>query len=193
MRLDEIEDEPNELTKELLRKNFHIDGTFNINSNNEVNISGGCELVEDTEITKLPIKFNTVSAYFSVAKSKIESLEGCPSTVRGNFLCFETNIENLIGGPEEVGGYYDCRNTLITSLDGIPKKIIGQLILPYHTHLPLLKIMSINMVKNVRLIGSKHAVYVSDIVNKYLHQGRAGALQCAAELIKAGYKDNAKL
>jgi hypothetical protein len=33
---------------------------------------------------------------------------------------------------------------------------------------------------------------VSDIIHKYLGQGKAGALKAAAELIKAGYKDNAR-
>jgi hypothetical protein len=34
---------------------------------------------------------------------------------------------------------------------------------------------------------------VTRIIKKYLGKGQSGALQCAAELIRAGYKKNAKL
>jgi hypothetical protein len=33
---------------------------------------------------------------------------------------------------------------------------------------------------------------VNSIMNKYLGQGKPGAIKCAAELIKAGFKDNAR-
>jgi hypothetical protein len=33
---------------------------------------------------------------------------------------------------------------------------------------------------------------IVEILNKYVGQGKSGAIKCAAELIKAGFKDNAR-
>jgi hypothetical protein len=60
----------------------------------------------------------------------------------------------------------------------------------YDPDLGLLRIILSNC-SDINLLNAPERV--TQIIQKYLGKGQSGALQCAAELIRAGYKENAKL
>ena len=54
----------------------------------------------------------------------LQSLEGCPKTVKGNFVCsFCNNLQSLEGSPKEVGNFSCsyCKN--LQSLEGAPETV----------------------------------------------------------------------
>lgn len=154
---------------------------------------------------KLPIKFGIVDGHFDISNGELRTLRGCPSFVRGDFRCIDNKLTNLIGGPEEVDGDYRCFKNPLTSLEGLPKIIRGSIGLPYFRELPLLKLILVSGLTHIILndpnVKSRgpdsgdldHLTQIEDILNKYLGNGQKGAIQCAAELSKAGFKGNARL
>jgi hypothetical protein len=84
-------------------------------------------------LTKLPLKFGTVTGDFHCSYNQLTSLEGSPHTVRYNFMCAQNMLTSLEGSPEKVGGDFYCNNpslahdnhNKITSFEGGPKSIGG--------------------------------------------------------------------
>ena len=111
--------------EEICRKYWIID--YTINSDGTIDYDGDLNLGSN-DLTKLPLKFNKVSGYFSCGKNKLTSLEGCPKEVGGNFDCSNNKLTSLEGGPKEVGGSFDCGDNKLTDLKGCPKEIGGSLI-----------------------------------------------------------------
>jgi hypothetical protein len=96
-----------------------VDGLVNVNGN---------VYLSSNRLTKLPIRFGTVTGVFDCANNKLTSLEGSPHTVYGNFDCDNNKLTSLIGSPREVGGYFSCGdNKLLISLEGAPELIGGGL------------------------------------------------------------------
>lgn len=196
MRLNEIIDKS---SMELLEQYYEIHGQADIDDNGYVHVNGDCSLANESVETNIielpPIKFSQVSGYFSVAQSTIASLKGCPKKVGNGFYCFDTNITNLIGCPTDIYNEIDCRTTPLKSLEGISDTIHGNIDLPYTPTLPLLKLLFVKKLQRVRLLGSKEAMTVQAILNAYLDagKGKGGVLQCAALLVKEGFKGNARM
>mgnify|MGYP000334970280 FL=1 len=74
-------------------------------------------------LTKLPLKFNSVSGSFHCANNELTSLEGCPNYISDNFRCDNNNLTSFDGFPKYVGGYINCGSNLLTNLDGCPDYI----------------------------------------------------------------------
>ena len=104
----------------------------------------GDVILNDKEMSSIPIYFNKVGRDFYCNNNKLTSLEGAPREVGGNFDCSQnklTSLEgapervgeifvcsynkltSLEGGPREVGGYFDCSNNKLTSLKGSPREV----------------------------------------------------------------------
>ena len=165
----------------------------------------------------LPLQFNEVKGDFTVQSSGLDSLQGCPRVVLGDFncaenpitdlqgapqfvggrfLCIETNITNLVGGPVEVHGEYVCRyNPHVTSLEGLPRLVKKSLDIPYSRDLPMLRTLLVQETTEISLWGSRERYpdIVKDILNKYKSKGWGAMVPCARELIRAGFRGNAKL
>jgi hypothetical protein len=69
-----------------------------------------------------------------------------------------------------------------------------QVILPYNRNAPILRLLvypEVHFVWGGGVTLGRHDV-VNEIMAKYAGQGKSGAIKAAAELIRAGYKENAR-
>jgi hypothetical protein len=128
-----------------------------------------------------------VGDWFACDHNLLTSLEGAPHTVGGNFSCWSNKLTNLEGGPTQVTGRYDCRRNPLKSLQGLPPLITDQLELDYKKDLPLLRLL--NFPKKININAPKQVI---NILAAYKGQGKPGAIKAAVELIRAGFKENAK-
>jgi hypothetical protein len=169
---------------------------------------------------EIPVKFGLVQGHFMCAFKNLKSLKNAPHTVTGNFGCYGNLLTSLEGGPQDVGrtvmggGTYACSNNNLINFIGAPQQFTGyfvavnemnedlmsvdglppearQVDITYHAHLPLLKLLKQKRV-TVRYAGSGQEHPVTAILEKYAGTGKPGAIKCAVEMIRAGYKDNAK-
>jgi hypothetical protein len=217
MKIDELINEAKTIDpniaqiRGILKSNFTIKGKIII-SNNIVDVVGDCKIKNDIEITKLPVQFGNVSGDFycnnnqlitlhgapsSVGGSfycngnRLTTLQGAPTSVGGDFYCSGNQLTTLEGAPSSVGGNFYCQYNQLTTLEGAPISVGGEFHCSYNNSLPLLRLLLIKDVKKISF-RSKNDI-IENILNKYLGQGRGGALACAAELTKAGFKGNARL
>lgn len=155
-----------------------------------------------------------VMGQMSVARSRVTNLHHAPNQVNGSFYAYHCeNLHSLQGAPRWVGGEFIAYNCALTHLQGAPLIVKGMfdvsgnplanydhvpeectaVILPYNRQAPILKLLVYPRVE-FRWDGITHGNHtvVNTIMRKYAGQGKAGAIKCAAELIKAGYKENAR-
>ena len=100
-----------------------INGTWKV-VDGRVNVNGSVRLSE-LNLTRIPIKFGTVSRDFSCSRNPLTSLEGAPRSVGGDFYCQHTRLTSLEGAPMSVGGDFWCYDSPLTSLDGAPRSVGG--------------------------------------------------------------------
>lgn len=111
-------------TRKKIKKWLHSQGVKNytIRRNGIVDIHEF--FILKGNIKKLPIQFGISSGYaFSCAKSKLNTLEGCPYKVMGNFVCVESELTSLKGCPKYVGKDFRCYNNKLISLNYCPEII----------------------------------------------------------------------
>jgi hypothetical protein len=65
------------------------------------------------------------SGHLWVDHLKLESLEGCPNTVKNSFFCQGNLLKNLKGGPQSVGADYLASQNKLISLEGAPAQVPG--------------------------------------------------------------------
>lgn len=176
----------------LFKKYFLSKGTMTGIKEGKISFAGNVSYfpLRGEQSTKLPVSFETVTGNFNVYSTNLYSLEGCPGIVGGYFHCSNNHLENLSYGPKQVKGNYACANNKLTSLIGLPFSIHGNLTISYSPQLPLLPILKVKGCQKLKFVEDNSA---ADIINKYLGQGTRGMLSCAMELIKAGYRSNARL
>ena len=105
----------------------------------------------------------------------------------GHFQCSANNLTSLVGAPLSVGGGFDCQDNPLISLEGAPLKLKGTFACDYSHNLPLLRLL--NYKKIIIQNGPEQLI---KIIKPYLGQGKPGAIKAAVELIRAGYKENAR-
>jgi hypothetical protein len=173
-----------------LNKYFYYDGEVTIDDQTgKVSVTGdvGCK---SNGTTGLPVQFAVVGGDFYCSGSSLSTLTGAPRRVGGHFFCYNNSLNTLVGAPTSVGGNFYCNNNPLETLTGIPTSVGDEFWCDYKSDLGLLRII----LSNCSDIWLRHAPEtVTNIIRKYLGKGQNGALQCAAELIRAGYKKNAKL
>ena len=96
---------------------------YTINDDKSIDVNGDVNLKLLT-ITKLPLKFGSVSGYFDCPLG-LTTLEGSPKYVGGNFNCSSNELTSLSGSPESVGGHFDCTNNKLITLEGGPVSVDG--------------------------------------------------------------------
>jgi hypothetical protein len=174
-----------------LKEYFDYNGKVTIDDNTgKVSVTGDVYLNEDIKHTKLPVQFGVVGGYFDCINNSLETLTGAPKSVGGFLNCSDNSLETLVGAPISVGGYFDCLNNPFETLTGAPRSVGGKFWCYYDPDLGLLRIILSNC-SDINLLNAPDAV--TQIIKKYLGKGQSGALAAAAELIRAGYKKNAKL
>jgi hypothetical protein len=154
-----------------LDKYFTYTGEITIDDNTgKVSVTGNVYLgSSDIKHERLPVQFGDVG---------------------GNFYCINNSLSTLVGAPRWVGGNFYCIINLLETLTNAPKSVGGEFGCDYTSDLGLLRIILSNC-SDIMLYRAPETV--TNIIQKYLGKGQSGALQCAAELIRAGYKKNAKL
>lgn len=108
---------------------INADGTVDVDGDVRLSVYMEQGVFQDLfiELTKLPIKFGTVTGCFLCEGTQITTLEGFPKIVLDDFMiCGNRNLQNLIGGPIRVDGQYDCIDCNLTSLEGAPKRVEGE-------------------------------------------------------------------
>jgi hypothetical protein len=128
---------------------------------------------------------------FHCQSNQLSSLEHCPEAV-SDLFCMENPLISLKGAPRKVDGELRCWGIDFQSLDGAPEEINGPFWMDTpDPNLPLLKLLTIRGLAEVTLGEASNDL--QDIINRYLGRGINGVMPCAAELIKAGFRGNAKL
>jgi hypothetical protein len=195
--------------KRLLSLHFNTSGKTAISNNGRVSCAIA-ELKDWKKVEQLPVKFLTVTEYFTCSnnnlkslqgspenvgthffceRNQLESLEGAPKTVGANFWCHNNNLVSLQGAPSEVGGSFSCyNNPQLESLEGLPSSM-QQLVLSYSPKLPLLRTLQ---AQNILFFPSTAPEKLLEIMNKYAGQGKRAMFDCQKELEDAGYSENAR-
>lgn len=102
-----------------------------------VYVQGSVEM-DDVEIKELPVKFGTVTGDFSLYRSYLETLEGCPRRVGGDFNCSECkNLKTLKGCPAEVGMDFSAHSNInLETLEHATRNVKGKMYCDNNPKLP---------------------------------------------------------
>ncbi len=130
-----------------------------------------------------------VGEWFACDSNKITSLQGAPEKVGGSFSCWNNKLTSLEHGPKWVGSDYACHKNPLTSLSGFPQHVADVVRVSYNKNLPLLRLLGVT---HRRILVDNAPKAVIKILQAYVGQGKPGAIKAAVELVKAGYKGNAR-
>lgn len=140
-------------------------------------------------LTSLEYAPTYVAKNFRCSDNQLTSLAHAPTHVHA-FNCAKNQLTNLTHAPETVELDISCYANPLVSLEGAPLRVGRTWWITYDENLPLLKTLS---GQSIEFMNMTHdSGNVAHILNKYMGQGKPGAIKAAAELIKAGYKGNAR-
>jgi hypothetical protein len=151
-----------------------VGSAITMDEQGRINVKGDVMWRKHFPTQQLPIQFGKVSGSFNLNGSGISSAHGMPSEVGKSLL-----LMSLPNFP----------------LQELPHKVGGEVWLDYNPQWPLLHLLQIQ-------IGGRIFLYTGDpdqdqvlntIMNRYRNKGYTGMVPCARELIKAGFKGNARL
>jgi len=151
-------------------------------------VGGHMVLKQSEPISELPVTFDRVEGDFHCNGSMLTTLQGAPVHVGGYFDCSDNQLKDLVGAPTHVGKHFYCMGNPLTQLMGAPDHVGNKFWLDYEPELPMLRTLTARQgVKLYRAPGT-----ISEILNTHAGTGKSGAIKCAIELIKAGFKGNAR-
>ena len=113
---------------ESICKKYNIKN-YTINDDGSIDVDGSVFLYSK-RLTKLPLKFRTVTGYFNCCNNQLTTLEGSPKEVGSYFDCSYNQLTTLEGCPNSVGGNFDCSYNQLTSLIDGPEVVLGS----YYAH-----------------------------------------------------------
>lgn len=206
--------------EELLYDHFAIEGSHYVNTETGiVDVQGSVEMKGLTYNSMIPVKFGHVTGNFDCSYMDLVSLKGAPDHVGGNFRCGRNRLTSLEHSPKYVGGNFNCTANMLTSLDHITPNLTHRIyaelnpltdlthlpthaemvVITYTPHTPLLRLIScegsIKVTHDRNLSGDvklEQVTQIQAILRKHAHTGKAGALRAAGELVKAGFRENAR-
>ena len=85
---------------------------YTINDDGSIDVDN----LSSEKLTKLPLKFRSVSGVFNCYNNELTSLEGCPKSVGDSFSCSYNNLTSLRGCPKSVG-FFHCRVIILERLN----------------------------------------------------------------------------
>lgn len=141
------------------------------------------------QLTSLEHAPTHVGKMFRCSDNQITSLTHVPAHVT-SLNCAKNKLTNLLHAPHTVDLDISCYGNPLVSLEGAPTQVGRTWWLTYDAHLPLLRTLSGQQIEFMNM--THDSGNVAHILNKYMGQGKVGAIKAAAELIKAGYKANAR-
>lgn len=176
--------------------------SFECPNNLLTSLKGGPRQVRDTyncsnnRLTSLEGAPTEVGYEFNCYGNKLTSLIHGPQVVGshasafgGHYLCGHNELKNLIGAAQMIPGNFVCHENPLESLEGLPHDVGKVFTMPWTPHVPLLRILNTNVAR-LSLVDAPEDVI--QIMKSHLLQGKKGALKAAGELIKAGFKENAR-
>lgn len=130
-------------------------------------------------------------SFYAYDCANLKSLHGAPKWIGGNMLVYACALTSLAGAPLVVKGTFDASQNPLENYDHVPEGC-SSVSLSYNRQAPILRLL---MYPEVHFkfdhVREPHPI-VNEIMHKYAGQGRAGAIKAAGELIRAGYKENAR-
>jgi hypothetical protein len=149
----------------------------------------------------LPYTFAEVSGNFDCHGSGLKVLTGSPRKVGGNFDAGWNPITSLAGGPAWVGGNYsvqECHDLI--NVSDVAHHVGGEFVVGWRKYIGLLK----PLMNSARVSLQKPPHYSSwddihdmqlaqTVFDEYKGAGKAGTLKAAAQLIRMGYKQTARM
>lgn len=168
-------------------------------------------LVDEMNLISLKGAPTWVYGRFNCDRNQLTHLEHAPKKCE-DFSCSHNKLVSLTHAPE-VGNTITCDHNMLTDLTECPaaKEVfaaynpfvklthtpghIHQLTITYEPNLPLLGLLSVHHVEIFDPDTGEYMDKLSKILNAHTGKGahnKAQMLTCAAELIKAGYKGNAR-
>lgn len=132
-----------------------------------------------------------VGANFNCARCSLTTLEGACEQIDGWFDCAHNKLTTLAHAPRQVTDLFDCSNNPLTSMQGAPDNM-GSIEITYDAQLPLLRCLHAQL--GINFIGGDEYPPrdVQNLLEKYMGSDKSGMIKCAVELVKAGYKANAR-
>ena len=97
---------------------------YNINNDGFIDVDGDVNLWSK-KLAELPLKFRSVSGYFTCENNNLTNLVGCPKSVGGYFTCEDNNLTSLTGCPKSVGYNFWCNHNNIDTFEGLDFIHIG--------------------------------------------------------------------
>jgi hypothetical protein len=175
----------------------HVQGDFLIPEMNLISLQGAPQ---------------TVKGKFDCSNNLLTTLEHDAPYACADLYCSHNKLTDLKYAPKSVNTI-TCDNNLLTNLSTCPAAIdvfaaynpfknfrntpdhIQELTITYEPDLPLLGLLCVPHVEIFDPIIGEYKENLTSIINKFSHKSdgmKARMLQCAAELIRAGYKGNAR-
>jgi len=200
--------------KKIIFVHFDFEGDESIEPDGTINVNGDVDAVQGFPEYggQIPVKFGKVTGHFNAAFTSLKTLMNCPGEVGGDLNVSKNSLSDFQGAPRVVGGKLIATgmHAKLTSLDGLPSSIghgvktAGPVVeLDVHPDLGLLRLITANLggtgANKVQLSGPPDLIKgLNNILPKYIgleSQGKrnAAAIRCSLELIRAGYKGNARL
>jgi len=180
------------------RTYFRVLGKYEIDNQGRINVKGDVDAKDTFPGPHLPVQFGVVDGSCDLeTQHHLSDLQGAPHFVSGDFIVIADNLTHLTGAPRRVGGKCVIRSQQLKSLAHLPETCDRLRINMSYT-LPLLRLTEtqyrIVWGYPVSLGGMSNPLLktATDIIHKYRHTGKAGAIKAAAELIRAGCKENAR-
>lgn len=173
-------------------------------------VDGSC-ILADRQLKSLRGAPHTVNGDFDCSYNALTTLQYAPTTIGANasFRCENNKLTSLAHAPANAAELV-CNNNLLTNLSDAPPCYmlwatenpftsfkhtpdhISELVISYNENLPLLGLLSVKKIEFEHdPDNDKQSKQVEEILNKYTGQGKAGQLKCAAELVRAGFKQHA--
>ena len=177
---------------------FRVLGTYEIDDEGLIHTQGDVDAREDFPGPHLPVQFGVVQGDFNMeVQDRLTDLQGSPHTLTGEFFVLANNLTTLTGAPTHVGARCVIRSNQLRSLEHLPLTV-RVLRINISPTLPLLRLTErdypIVWGYPTSMGGASNPLLrtATEIINKYMGTGKAGAIKAAAELVRAGCKANAR-
>jgi hypothetical protein len=185
---------------DLLASYFILDDKYTIMDDMSVDTPGSVRMRRHFKGHKLPVKFGTVGSDFDLTNLGLTTLQNAPHTVGDTFFCGGNKLTTLTHGPKSVKHGYVIGTNPLVNLEGYPDQHAPAWVaLSYNDpDLHLLRLLATPKIELWPHIGRNLPLerekvdQVYQILNKYAGGGKPASLSCAAELIRAGFKGNAR-
>ena len=155
---------------------------------------------------------------FYCQKNPLTSLKGCPTDVVDVFNCSGCKLTSLMGAPRLLNqpNWFSAMDNQLTDLRGLPSEIWNldvsynplmsleglptkcqSITFTYNEHLPLLRLLLVQDLEKLDMMTghgfSAELQKLTELLLKYAGKGWAAIVPCAREMVRLGFKENARL